>query len=267
MTSLDYAIIDRYWSRAEPSILGPYMMEGFGFPASAGRYRFGAEATIVDRLIGGADRDGTVLDLGSGNGCWTEYFASRFLRVVAVEASRPLYEAQQERCATFLNVKSILGNVMLFKPKDRYEVIFLGGILMYLNENDVVSLLSKLKSSLVPGGVILCRESTVRSATITRSGEYQAAYRSVEGYTRLFKQCGLSVTETELNVPYVLLQMGCEFVEKWKSLVPLRSLLLPVFGSLVYWGLRLGNPWITHIPQAMGVAYPKLTNHYFTLRA
>jgi len=35
----------------------------------------------------------------------------------------------------------------------------------------------------------------------------------------------------------------------------------------VYWGLRLGNPWITHIPQAMGVAYPKLTNHYFTLRA
>lgn len=267
MTSLDYAKVDRYWSQAKPSILGPYMMDGFGFPASAGRFRFEAEATIVERLIEGADRDGTVLDLGSGIGCWTEYFAGRFSRVVAVEASWPLYESQQERCATLLNVKSILGNVMLFEPEGQYEVVFLGGILMYLNENDVVPLLQKLKSSLRPGGVILCRESTVRLEAITRSGEYQATYRSVENYKDLFKQAGLTVAETELNVPYVLMQMGCEFVEKWESFVPLRRLLLPVFGGLVYWGLRLGNPWVTRIPRGMGVAYPKLTNHYFKLRA
>ena len=138
---------------------------------------------------------------------------------------------------------------------------------MYLNDKDIVLLLRKLESSLRPGGIILCRESTVRSATVTQSGEYQAAYRSVESYSQLFKQCGLSVMETKMNVPYVLMQMGCELVKKWKSLVPKRLQLLPAIGRLVYWGLRLGNPWITQVPGTMGFAYPKLTNHYFLLRA
>ncbi len=77
---LDYAVIGRYWSKAKPSIMGPYMMNGFGFPANAGSYRFGAERKIVDRLIRSVsvDSGGTVLDLGSGIGFWTEYFAQRF---------------------------------------------------------------------------------------------------------------------------------------------------------------------------------------------
>ncbi len=33
---LDYATVSRYWSNAKPSIMGPYMMDGFGFPGSAG---------------------------------------------------------------------------------------------------------------------------------------------------------------------------------------------------------------------------------------
>ena len=37
---LDYSKVRGYWGRAKPSMLGPYMMEGFGFPAGAGRFRF-----------------------------------------------------------------------------------------------------------------------------------------------------------------------------------------------------------------------------------
>jgi len=105
MTTLDYETVSRYWSTAVPSILGPYMMDGFGFPAGSGRFRFRAECRIVNRLIHGVNPGGCVLDLGSGIGFWTEYFARRFSRVVAVEASRPLYEAFEERCAPYLDVK------------------------------------------------------------------------------------------------------------------------------------------------------------------
>ncbi len=97
MTTLDYETVSRYWSTAAASILGPYMMDGFGFPAGAGRFRFRAECRIVNRLIHEVNPGGCVLDLGSGIGFWTEYFARRFSRVVAVEASRPLYEALEER--------------------------------------------------------------------------------------------------------------------------------------------------------------------------
>ena len=266
MTALDYETVNRYWDQAAPSVLGPYMMGGFGFPAGAGRFRFRAECRIVERLIQVARRDGSVLDLGSGIGCWTEYFAQQFARVVTVEASRPLFEALEKRCASLLNVKYILGDVMRFKPEDQYELVFLGGMLMYLNEQDVSALLRKLIHSLRPGGIILCRETTVRQESIARQGEYQAVYRSVGNYQRIFAECGFSVVKVQMNVPYVLMQMGCEFVKKWKAHVPARLQCLAVLGHLVYWGLRISNPWIMRIPPALGCTYPELTNHFFVLQ-
>ena len=109
--SLDYTGVNRFWNKASPSILGPYMMDGFGLPASAGRFRFRAESKIVQRLIHSSktDYNGAVLDLGSGVGYWTEYFAKQFGKVVAVEASVPLYESLVQRCLpTPMSFPSIL---------------------------------------------------------------------------------------------------------------------------------------------------------------
>jgi SAM-dependent methyltransferase len=266
MTTLDYEAVSHYWSTAAPSILGPYMMDGFGFPAGAGRFRFRAECRIVNRLIHAENPDCRVLDLGSGIGFWTEYFARRFSRVVAIEASRPLYKAMEERCAAYGNVTMIQGDVMQFRPEDRYDVVFLGGMLMYLNEEDVTSLLGNLIASLRPGGIVLCRETTVRRGITTRQGDYQAVYRSVADYRRIFAACELSIGKVQLNVPYVLMQMGCEMVTKWKAMMPTRLRCIPIVGRLVYWGLRLGNPWITRVPAALGLDYPALTNHFFVLQ-
>ena len=266
MTALDYEAVSRYWDTATPSILGPYMMDGFGFPDGAGQFRFQAECKIVNRLIQGLDRDGCVLDLGSGIGFWAEYFARRFSRVVAVEASQPLYEALKDRCSPYPNIKTIRDDVMRFHAEDRCVAVFLGGLLMYLNEADVISLLKRLTSFLQPGGLILCRETTVRQGTITRQGDYQAVYRSVANYERIFTACALSISSVQRNVPYVLMQMGCELVKKWTTVVPARLQCIPLVGRLAYWGLRLGYPWITHVPAALGLAYPELNNHFFVLQ-
>jgi len=267
MAELDYAGVNQYWSKARPSILGPYMMDGFGFPAGAGRFRFHGELRIVSRLIRELDRDGAALDLGCGVGYWAEYFAGHFAKVVAVEASLPLYEATRQRCTPYPHVAAIQGDVLAFEPEDCYALVFLGGMLMYLNESDVISLLQKLVPFLDSGGIILCRETTVRSGTVTRQGEYQAVYRCVSTYREVFRQCGLSVAHVETNVPYVLMQMGCEFIKKWKAVVPRRVQLIGVVGRLTYWALRLGTPWITRVPAVLGRAFPELTNHFFVLQA
>jgi protein-L-isoaspartate O-methyltransferase len=268
LVPLDYSGVNSYWSKARPSILGPYMMDGFGFPASAGRFRFRAESEIVRRLVCSANVNyaGAVLDLGSGVGYWTEYFAQQFSKVVAVEASPPLYEAMVERCSPYTNVSLIHDDVLVFEPEGHYSLVFLGGMLMYLNECDVTALLQKVTSFLEPGGIILCRESTVRDGSVTRKGDYQAAYRSVQTYRQIFNKCGLTVTKVELNVPYILMQMGCEFIKKWKANVPGTIQVIPFVGHMVYWGLRLSSPWISRIPAAMGIAFPELTNHFFLLQ-
>ena len=222
MAELDYTAVHRYWNNARPSILGPYMMEGFGFPSAAGLFRFNAERDIVQRLVQGLDRTGTVLDLGSGIGFWAEAFARDFAKVVAVEASPALCDALRARCAPHPNVRVVHGDVLSFEPDDRYELVFLGGLLMYLNDREVIALLRKIVPSLNPGGMILCRETTVREGVVTRAGEYQAMYRSPDVYRGLFADCGLAVTRTERNVPYVLLQLGCDLIKQWHAVAPRR---------------------------------------------
>ncbi len=264
---LDYATVHQYWNAAQPSILAPYMMDGFGFPTGAGRFRFLAESRIVQRLIAGANTNGTVLDLGSGMGYWAEFFSPRFANVVAIEASLSLYDDLKRRCAPYANVKTLHGSVSEFEPEGVYSLMFFGGLLMYLKTEDVISLLRKLVPFLDAGGMILCRETTVREGTVTRQGEYQAVYRSVPSYLRIFEEVGLTVSTVELNAPYALLQIGCESVRKWKEMMPKPLRLTPIVGRLAYWSLRLSDPLAVRASEALGLRIPRLTNHFFVLRA
>ncbi len=265
MPEIDHTAVDQYWSGVKASILGPYMMDGFGFPASAGHYRFRAESGIVKRLLRDVDPNGAVLDLGCGVGYWAEAFAQHFSRVVAVEGSGALYQALEERCAPYPNIRPVLGNVLSFEPEGQYRLVFLGGLLMYLDEEHVTAQLRRLVTHLEPGGIILCRESTVRGKTERRGGDYPVVYRSVQDYRRIFKQCGLAVRQTERNEPYVLMQIGCELIKKWKGLVPEPFQMLGIVGPLAYWAMRLGNPWINHAPKMLGIQFPKLENQFFVL--
>lgn len=265
---INYAKINHYWHNATPSILGPYMMDGFGFPSSAGQFRFQAECRIVKQLIQDQGINyNSMLDLGCGIGYWTEYFARQFTNVTAVEASEPLFESMEQRCSTYTNVNPVQGNALSFVPEETYSMLFLGGMLMYLNEHDVIALLCRLIPFLEKGGIILCRETTVQEGTVIRDGEYQAAYRSVQAYTDIFTKCNLKLVKTEPNLPYNLLQMGCESMKKWKKITPKPLQAIPLVGRLVYWGLRLCDPWITRVPAIFNSTFPELTNHFFLLRA
>jgi len=256
-------------------------MDGFGFPASAGQFRFQAERQIVERLVQGINHN-CMLDLGCGIGCWAEYFAHHFSKVIAVEASKPLYDVMAQQCASLTNVTPTHGDVLSFEPEEPYSMVFLGGMLMYLNESDVIALLRKLIPFIESGGVILCRETTVRQGTVIRDGTYQVAYRSVQTYTDIFEQCGItSVIQTytdifeqcgitsvkvEENLPYILMQMGCESIKKWKKIIPAPLQAIPIAGRLTYYGLRLCDPWITRVPALLGCTFPELTNHFFLLK-
>ncbi len=268
MTSpeIDHASVSRYWEGVKSSILGPYMMDGFGFPVSAGDFRFRAETQIVRRLLSSVEHNGTILDLGSGVGYWAEEFARNFSQVLAVEGSNALYQSLASRCAPYTNIRTIHGNVQSFEPDGHYRVVFLGGLLMYLDEKDVIALLQKLIPCLGPDGIILCRESTVRGETVTLTGDYPVVYRSVPDYNRIFKQSGLTLKHAERNEPYVLMQMGCELIKKWKRVVPEPFQALRTVGRLTYGGTRLGAPWITHLPKVLGISFPSLENHFFVLR-
>ena len=202
---LNYASVQQYWEQVPSSALGPYMMHGFGFPGGAGLYRFRMETKIMDTLVEGMNRDGAVLDLGCGVGLWSEYFARQFDSVIAVESSTNFFGVLQKRCSPYKNIRVTLGNVMEYQPRENHSLVFLGGMLMYLNEADAITLLRKTVPFLKTNGMILCRETNVREGSVSLQGDYQAVYRSVDTNERIFKLCGLSVVRREVNSPYVLM--------------------------------------------------------------
>jgi len=242
-------------------------MDGFGFPASAGEFRFRAEAEIVRRLLGDIEYSGSVLDLGSGVGYWAEEFACSFSQVDAVEGSNALYPSLLARCAPSSNIRTIHSDVQSFTIDAHYNLVFLGGLLMYLNDDDVITLLKRVVPCLGSKGVVLCRESTVPGERVTCTGDYPVIYRAVSDYQRIFAHCGLTLKHVERNEPYVLLQMGCELVKKWKQVVPKPLQALPVVGRLIYWSMRLGAGWMTYLPRKLGLSFPRLQNHFFVLGA
>jgi hypothetical protein len=69
-----------------------------------------------------------------------------------------------------------------------------------------------------------------------------------------------------LNVPYALLQIGCESVRKWQSIAPKPLHWTPIVGRLAYWSLRLSNPLALRAADELGLRIPRLTNHFFVLR-
>jgi len=267
---LDYEKVKAYWKRATPSILGPYMMDGFGFPPSAGRFRFEHEQDVVARAVQSLSSSCSVLDLGSGVGFWTEYFARRFASVVSVEASPILYSALTDRCSRYPNVITSSRSVLSFEPHQKFGLVFLGGLLMYLNDDDVRVLLERLAPNLDPGALVLCRESTVRRGTKVLRGDYQVVYRSVETYRGMFSDAGFTVVSTQPNSAYLSTQMACELVKSWKARVPERGWYLPIIGRLAHWAFRVGYPWNTRVVpwllSRIGREFPLLTNHFFVLR-
>ncbi len=141
---------------------------------------------------------------------------------------------------------------------------------MYLGDADVAALLRSLKTRLSEGGMIILRESTVREGILLAKGEYQAVYRSVGLYQKLFAEAGIPNVEVRPNSGYTSMEVAegaVVFRRKWLPFLPKDSLLL---GNLTWSVLRAASPisfWA--IPQAlsrMNVAWPRLQNHFFKLQ-
>ena len=246
------------------------MAHEHNLPSGALGYRLRKELATIGEWLDMVGDSGAVLDLGCGAGAWVEIFAKRYESVIGVERSPLMAEAARKRVAHLPNARIMQGDTRKDLPEGPFDMIFLGGLCMYLNDADVVELLRSLKLRLGGQGSIILRESTVRQGMLLAKGEYQAVYRSVELYGQLFEDAGFSPAEVVRNSGYSNLVIAEELVDfrrRWLPFLPKESLLL---GRLTWWGLRGITPisfWA--LPQSLStlnIPWPTLQNHFFRLR-
>ena len=269
--SINYQAVRRYFDKAAMggSAEASYMAHGQDLPFSATRYRFKAEQRTIADWLNEIPRTSAVLDAGCGAGTWTEAFADRYAHVTGIEGSASMAEAARRQTRDAPNVEIVECNVLGDVPDREYQLAFLGGLCMYLSDDDAVTLLRTLKTH--RGGVraIVMRESTVVGGAHTTTGDYQAVYRTVEDYQALFARVGFSRVETRRNYGYTNMETAIEVVNarrKWLSFLPRQSRFL---GAMTWWGLRLTSPisfWaLPRVLKIMSVAWPRLQNHFFRL--
>jgi len=269
---IDDATVKRYFDGAGGGTAATISMMAHehNLPACAARYRRHKEISTISDWLNAVCDSGRVLDVGCGAGAWAEIFSKRYKTVIGVEPSAMMLKAARERVARRPNVTIIEGDCRKDLPEGPFDMIFLGGLCMYLNNVDVMELLRTLKSRLVEGGAIILRESTVRQGVSLSRGEYQAVYRSVNQYHQLFEGAGPFRVEVRRNYGYTSMVTAEELVDlrrRWLPFLPKDSTTL---GSLTWWALRGAAPisfWaLPRVLSQLSIPWPRLENHFFNLR-
>lgn len=272
MSTIDYAAVRRYFDRAgaETSSAASYMAHDDDLPSDAFRYRFEAELETIEDWLKNVPLTGRVLDVGCGSGTWTEYFSHSYSQVVGVEGSSAMVKAAMKRTGGLRNVEVRHADAREALPEGEFELVFLGGLCMYLNDIDLIDLLSRIRERLAPNGTIILRESTVPDVARGAEGDYDALYRTTEDYQRLFAKVGFSSTQVRRNFGYTAMETAIELVHarrRYLRFLPQRSVRL---GAITWWLLRATAPIaFKAVPKALqrlDVTWPALQNHFFRLK-
>ena len=271
-TQIDDAVVESYFEGAggtSPEAMS-MMAHGHNLPSDAVVYRLGKEITNISKWLEDVHKQGRVLDVGCGAGAWVEFFAHRYGSVIGVERSALMVAAAKNRVCHLPNAQIFQGDGRKDLPLGPFDLIFVGGLFMYLKDSDALTLLHSLEDILSDGGAIILRESTVRTGEFVAKGEYQAVYRSVDLYHQLFHEAGITCVETRQNPGYRNVVIGEELVDfrrKWLSFLPKDSELL---GKLTWWILRGASPisfWaVPKLLSALNIPWPRLQNHFFLLK-
>jgi SAM-dependent methyltransferase len=269
---IDDATVQRYWDGVQSDAAAMSMMtHQFNLPSSAAAYRINTELRIIRDWLDAAPTSSNVLDVGCGAGTWVELFARRYASVIGVERSGSMVRAAKDRVARLSNAQVLHGDVRKDLPPGPFDMIFLGGLCMYLNDGDVLGLIRDLKARLTDKGTIILRESTAPKGVRVAEGEYQAVYRNVGLYTQLFEDAGLTVAEVRRNFGYNSLVTAEELVtlrRKWLPFLPKASTAL---GAATWFALRATTPLtLWALPRALAkinTSWPTLQNHFFKLRS
>jgi len=268
---IDDVAVKRYFNstRGGTAASVSMMAHEHNLPACAAEYRLHKEIQTISDWLDSVCDSGRVLDVGCGAGTWTEIFAGRYKIVTGIEQSNLMLKAAIERTAHIPNVKILGGDARHDLPEGPFDMIFLGGLCMYLNDIDVIALLRSLKNRLIEGGTIILRESTVHQGVSLSQGEYQAVYRSVNRYRQLFDRVGLFRMEVRRNYGYTNLVTAEELVNLRRRWLPFLPGNASTLGSLTWWTLRLTAPItfrvLPQILSQLNIHWPGLQNHFFRL--
>ena len=149
----------------------------------------------------------SILDLGAGTGQWAFRFAQEAKSVVAVEYSKGMLELaiKEANKQQLSNIEFIHKPAQNYLSENKYDLIWISGLLIYLNDNECETLIRNCKSMLKYTGKILLRDGTGTKNRYLINNKYSkdldsyysACYRTRNEYKELFESFDLILVRDE----------------------------------------------------------------------
>ena len=203
MKSILYPRVKEQWDNDFKAEIFRY---GDGYKIKNERFaliHFRTEIKQIKKILRCTAARNTFLDIGCENGKYSFNFSKIFEEVVGIDfAAYSLKIAQQEaKKRNISNCTFRCADIKNFKTK-KIDVIFVGGVLMYINDRDLPVVLKNINNQLNDNGRIILREPLMRSKSLIKNEEYHVIYRSMQVLKEALRREGLKIVHQELNKGY-----------------------------------------------------------------
>lgn len=136
------------------------------------------------------------VDLGCGNGDWTELFAPLCDELHASDVSPTFVEATRRRLVNHPASEVSVSDVRAAVIPEGADFVYFGAVLIYLADREVVDVLKRVRSRVAPNAHVIIRDwCTLNAGRRTEYPERGSTHRSARDLRRFAEQVGLRCVE------------------------------------------------------------------------
>lgn len=188
----DHVAALRYWKQATTTYLAP--------PEYYERQR-----VILTEVLERLKPSGYALDIGCGDGRFTEIFAKHCDFVEGIDPGPALIEqaATNAKGKGINNIEYRVDNIETHHDIASYDVVSCMGVLSGMIDNEVFLRVTQwIRASAKPGGLLLLKESlSIGEPQALRTDDYIAVYRNIGDYLEAFRSAGFALEEEIIIAP------------------------------------------------------------------
>jgi 2-polyprenyl-3-methyl-5-hydroxy-6-metoxy-1,4-benzoquinol methylase len=276
--TLDYEKIATFWKKSTEKAVGlTQAKEKLDYIAGQDRMiPVSVQAKLRDaqmqffrrEVLPSLHKETHVLDLGCGPGVWALELAPLVGHVTGIDIAPAFitHANQEAQRAGIENVTFEVASFLAFTPKEQFDLILLGAMLVHVDDPELLPLLAKVRSCLRPNGLVYVRSSLAPRRRYARTGRYQALYRTKDEYERAFKAAGFAFQQ-ERDVAYTDASLAAVYFGAANLVTLGMAKRVESVGMRLYQWLEANRPLALDGARVLLDKTPTPISYHFVLRA